>query len=164
MVQRHERRRFTLRVCILWCEGSEPHTASSRFPIPRCVFLHHWRRDRDQFCRNEESCVIIHHDESSWMTHNEAVMFVLRLADSVRVIPWPLVWWCKGTYGGASLRDFGVCGAKASHHTPRHTSPRLPIPRCVPLHHRRSDRDQLGRDEESCVIKYHNASSCMTHG
>ena len=119
---------------------------------------------RGQLGRGEESCVIIHHDESPCMTHGEAMLLVLRLAESVCVIPWPLVWWCKGTYGGASLRDFGVCGAKASHHTPRHTSPRLPIPRCVPLHHRRRDRDQLGRDEESCVITYHNESSCMTRG
>ena len=52
------------------------------------------------------------------MTHGEAVMLVLRLAESVCVIPWLVVRWCEGTHGGASLRDFGVCGAKASHHTP----------------------------------------------
>ena len=119
VVQRHARRRFTLRFCSLWCEGFAPHIASSRRPIPRCVPLHHWRRDRSQLGHDEESCVIIHHDESSCMTRGGVVMIVLRLAESVRVIPWPLVWWCKGTHGGASLRDFGVCGAKASHHTPQ---------------------------------------------
>ena len=117
-MQRHALRRFTLRFCSLWCEGFAPHIASSRLPILRCVPLHHWRRDRGQLGRGEESCVIIH-DESPCMTHREAVLLVLRLAESVCVIPWPLVWWCKGTNGGASLRDFGICGAKASHHTPR---------------------------------------------
>ena len=73
--------------------------------------LHRRRRDRGQLGHDEESCVIIHHDESPCMTHGEVVLLVLRLAESVCVIPWPLVWWCKGTYGGASLRDFGVCGA-----------------------------------------------------
>ena len=55
-----------------------------------------------QLCHDEESCIIIHHDESSCMTHGEAVMLVLRLAESVCVIPWLVVRWCKGTYGGAS--------------------------------------------------------------
>ena len=118
-VQRHVLRRFTLRFCSLWCEGFAPHTANSRFPIPRCVPLHHGRRDRGQLCHDEESCIIIHHNESSCMTHGQVVLLVLRLVESVCVIPWPLVWWCKGTYGGASLRDFGVCGAKASHHKPQ---------------------------------------------
>ena len=53
------------------------------------------------------------------MTHGEVVMLVLRLAESLCGIPRPLVRWCKGTHGGASLRDVGVCGAKASHHTPQ---------------------------------------------
>ena len=119
MVQRHARRRFTLMFCSRWCKGFAPHTASTRLPIPWCAPLHHWRRDRDQFCRDEESCEITYHDESSCMTHGGVVKLVLRLAESVCVSPWPLVWWCKGTYGGASLRDFGVCGAKASHHKSR---------------------------------------------
>ena len=119
VVQRHVLRRFTLIFCSLWCEGFAPHTASSRFPISRCVPLHHWRRNRGKLGHDEESCIIISHDESPCMTHGGVVMFVLRLAESVCVIPWPLVWWCKGTYGGASLRDFGVCGAKASHHKPQ---------------------------------------------
>ena len=119
MVQRHERRCFTLRFCRLWCKGFAPHTASSCLPIPRYVPLHHRRRDRGQLGHDEESCVIISHDESPCMTHGGIVLLVLRLVESVCVIPWPLVWWCKGTYGGASLRDCGVCGAKASHHTPQ---------------------------------------------
>ena len=113
---RHVLRRFTLRVCDVWCEGFAPHIESSCVPIPRCVPLHHWR-NRGPLCR-DESCTIAHHDESPCMTHGGVVLLVLRLVESVCVIPWPLVWWCKGTYGGASLRDFGVCGAKASHHTP----------------------------------------------
>ena len=138
--------------CSLWCEGFAPHTASSRFAILRCVPLHHGRRDRGPLCRDEESSTSTRHDELPCMTHGGIVLLVLRLVESVCVIAWPLVRWCKGTYGGAPLRDFGVCGAKASHHTPRHTSPRLPIPRCVPLHHRRRDRGQLGRGED----KYKN--------
>ena len=51
MVQRHERRCVTLRFCRLWFEGFAPHTASSRLPIPRCVSLHHGRRDQGQLCR-----------------------------------------------------------------------------------------------------------------
>ena len=116
MVQRHERRCFTLIFCSLWCEGFAQQTARSRFPIPRCVPLHHGRRDRGPLCRDEESSTSTRHDELPCMTHGGIVLLVLRLVESVCVIPWPLVWWCKGTYGGASLRDFGVCGAKASHH------------------------------------------------
>ena len=119
MVQRHEQRCFTLRFCSLWCEGFAPHIASSRLPILRCVPLHHWRRDRGQLGRGEESCLIIHHDESSCMTHGGVVKLVMRLAESVCVSPWPLVWWCKGTYGGASFRDCGGRGGKASHHRPQ---------------------------------------------
>ena len=63
------RRRFTSRFWSLWCEGFATHTAKSRFPIPRCVPLQLWRRDRGQLGRAEESCVIIYHDESSCMTH-----------------------------------------------------------------------------------------------
>ena len=117
MVQRHKRRCFTLMFWSLWCEGFAPHTASSRLPIPQCVPLHHGRRDRGPLCRDEESSTSTRHDELPCMTHGGIVLLVLRLVESVCVIPWPLVWWCKGTYGGASLRNFAVCGAKASHHT-----------------------------------------------
>ena len=27
--------------------------------------------------------------------------------------------WCKSTHAGVSLRDFAVCGAKPSHHSPQ---------------------------------------------
>ena len=110
---------------ILWYEGFAAHIANSRLPISRCVPLHRRKRDRGQLCRDEESCIIIHHDESSCMTHGVVVMLVLRLPESVCVIPWPVVRWCKGTNGGASLRDFEVCGAKASHHTPQALAFRL---------------------------------------
>ena len=108
-----------MRCCSLWCEGFAPLLTSSRFTIPPCVPLHHQRRDRGQLCRDEESCIIIHHNESSCMTYGEFVMLVFCFAESVCIIPWPLVWWYKGTHGGASLPDFAACCAKVSHHTPQ---------------------------------------------
>ena len=114
VVQRHVLRRSTLRVCDVWCEGFAPHIASYCFPIPRCVPLHHRRRDRGQFFHDEESCIIIHHDESLCMTHGEFKILVLHPPESAFVIPW-----CKGTGGGVSPSYFAVCGAKASHHTPQ---------------------------------------------
>ena len=104
VVQRHVRWRFTSRFWSLWCEGFAPHTANSRFPIPRCVPLHHWR-NRGPLCRDEESSISTRHDELPCMTHGGIVLFVLRLVESVCVIAWPLVRWCKGTYGGASCWD-----------------------------------------------------------
>ena len=84
-----------------------------------CAFAPLEKRPRSVVPRDGESCIIVHHDESPCMTHGGAEMLVLHLVENVCVIPWPLVWWCKGTYGGASLRDFGVSGAKAPHHTPQ---------------------------------------------
>ena len=144
MVQRHERRCFTLRFCSLWCEGFAPHTASSRFPIPRCVPLHHWRRDRDQFCRDEESCVIIHHDESACMKRGEAAMLVLRLAESVCVIPWVVVRCCKSTYGGARRRDSLVRRLRTT--SCKRSLSDFPVCAFAP--------PQKRPHEESCVIKY----------
>ena len=66
-----------MRVCSLWCEGFAPHTANSHLLVPRFVPLHHWRKDRGELCRGEESCVIISHDESSCMTHGEVILAVL---------------------------------------------------------------------------------------
>ena len=119
MVQRHEQRCFhseILQAVVRRLRTTPRKLSHSDSTV--CAFAPR-RRDRGQLGRGEESCIIIHHDESSCMTHGEAVMLLLRLAESVCVIPWPVVRWCKGTYGGASLRYFGVCGAKASHHTPQ---------------------------------------------
>ena len=102
VVQRHVLRRSTSRVCDVWCEGFAPHIASSRLPILRFVPLHHGRRDRGPLCRDEESSTSTRHDELPCMTHGGIVLLVLRLVESVCVIAWPLVRWCKGTYGGAS--------------------------------------------------------------
>ena len=60
---------FEINFSNLCCEGFAPHIANSCFPILRYVPLHHGRRDRSQLGRDEESCVITYHDESSCMTH-----------------------------------------------------------------------------------------------
>ena len=66
-----------------------------------CAFAPLEKRPRSVVPRDGESCIIVHHDESPCMTHGGAEMLVLHLVENVCVIPWPLVWWCKGTYGGA---------------------------------------------------------------
>ena len=143
VVQRHERRRFISRFWRLWCEGFAPHTANSRLPILRCVPLHHWKRDRDHLCRDVETCDIIHHDEPVCMT-------------------W-----------GGFTACIVVCGVQASHTL----SLRCVVRRLRTTHRELSPSDSTGcafaprgkrprlvRDEESCVITYHNESPWWTHG
>ena len=98
VVQRHVLRRSTLRVCDVWCEGFAPHIASYCFPIPRCVPLHHRRRDRGQLGRGEESCIMIRHDEPSCITHGEVKMLVRHTPENASGIPW-----CKRMNSGVSL-------------------------------------------------------------
>ena len=90
------------------------HRKLSRLPIPRVCHCTTGEEPATSFCRDTESCVIIHHDESLCMTHGEFKILVLHPPESAFVIPW-----CKGTGGGVSPSYFAVCGAKASHHTPQ---------------------------------------------
>ena len=158
MVQRHERWCFTLRFCSLWCEAFAPHTASSRVLIPRCVPLHHRRRDRGQFGHDEESCVVTHHNESSCLTHGE-----VKNACIAKCLRHSMVQ--RHERRCFTLR---FCSLWCEGFAPHTVSSRSPISRCVPLHHRRKKTAvswAVARSLAlSCIIMHHDESSCMTHG
>ena len=78
-----------------------------------------------------------------------------------------MTWWgCDPCIAmcGVQASHTWVCGVGCEGFAPHTANSRLPIPRCVSLHHGGRYRGQLVRDEESCVITYHNESPCVTHG